>query len=258
MTNARRYVGPIDDDKAISTKQYINTTVTTLASTSVTAGDGLTGGGQLTANVTVTMGTPSSITSTSTNSVTSTSHTHAITGFSVDGHTHTIANVDSLQTSLDGKVPTGRTVTAGNGMTGGGELSGNITLTMGTPSSITSSSTNSVTSTSHTHAITGFSLDGHTHTIANVTNLQTTLDGKAASSHTHTIANVTNLQTTLDEKAASSHTHSYLALAGGTMTGVLTAQNNTSYTTKQVRNITLSTADPSGGANGDVWIKYTA
>jgi len=139
MTNARRYVGPIDDDKAISTKQYINTTVTTLASTSVTAGDGLTGGGQLTANVTVTMGTPSSITSSSTNSVTSTSHTHAITGFSLDGHTH-----------------------------------------------------------------------------------------------------------------------SYLALAGGTMTGVLTAQNNTSYTTKQVRNITLSTADPSGGANGDVWIKYTA
>ena len=161
MANARRYVGPIDDDKAISTKQYINTTVTTLASTSVTAGNGLTGGGQLTANVTVTMGTPSSITSSSTNSVTSTSHTHAITGFSLDGHTHTIANV-------------------------------------------------------------------------------------------------TNLQTTLDEKAASSHTHSYLALAGGTMTGVLTAQNNTSYTTKQVRNITLSTADPSGGADGDVWIKYTA
>ncbi len=41
------------------------------------------------------------------------------------------------------------------------------------------------------------------------------------------------------------------------MTGVLTAQNNTSYTIKQVRNITLSTANPSGGANGDVWIKYT-
>lgn len=47
----------------------------------------------------------------------------------------------------------------------------------------------------------------HTHTIANVTNLQTTLDGKAASSHSHTIANVTNLQSTLDGKAASSHTH---------------------------------------------------
>lgn len=49
-----------------------------------------------------------------------------------------------------------------------------------------------------------------------------------------------------------------LPIAGGIMTGVLTAQNNTSYTTKQIRNITLSTADPSGGANGDVWIKYKA
>lgn len=40
----------------------------------------------------------------------------------------------------------------------------------------------------------------HTHTIANVTGLQTALDGKAASSHTHTIANVTGLQSALDAK----------------------------------------------------------
>ncbi|WVT72588.1 hypothetical protein QM996_13855 [Sinorhizobium chiapasense] len=50
-------------------------------------------------------------------------------------------------------VPVGRTVIAGNGMTGGGALSANITLTMGTPSNITNSTTNSVTSTSHTHAL---------------------------------------------------------------------------------------------------------
>lgn len=49
---------------------------------------------------------------------------------------------------------------------------------------------------------------GHTHTISNVTNLQTTLDGKASSTHTHTISDVTNLQTTLDGKASSSHSHS--------------------------------------------------
>ena len=54
----------------------------------------------------------------------------------------------------------------------------------------------------------------HTHTIANVTNVQTTLDGKAASSHTHTIANITNLQTTLDGKAASSHTHTIANITG--------------------------------------------
>jgi hypothetical protein len=54
----------------------------------------------------------------------------------------------------------------------------------------------------------------HTHTIAQVTGLQTALDGKAASSHTHTIAQVTGLQTALDGKAASSHTHAIDEVTG--------------------------------------------
>lgn len=48
-----------------------------------------------------------------------------------------------------------------------------------------------------------------------------------------------------------------LNISGGTMTGALIAQNNANYTTKQVRNIFISTSDPSGGASGDIWIKYT-
>lgn len=44
-----------------------------------------------------------------------------------------------------------------------------------------------------------------------------------------------------------------------TMTAQFVAQNNINYTTKQVRNIILSTADPSGTPeNGDIWIKYKA
>lgn len=43
----------------------------------------------------------------------------------------------------------------------------------------------------------------HNHTISEVTNLQTTLDGKAASSHSHAISDVTNLQTSLDSKQAT-------------------------------------------------------
>lgn len=80
----------------------------------------------------------------------------------------------------------------------------------------------------------------------------------ADDSHNHTIANVDDLQTALDGKAATSHTHSYLPLSGGTMTGVLYPQQNTSYTTGQARRIILSTGNPSGGGNGDVWIKYIA
>ena len=48
-----------------------------------------------------------------------------------------------------------------------------------------------------------YALAAHDHDIADVSNLQTALNGKAASSHTHTIANVTNLQTTLNGKAPS-------------------------------------------------------
>lgn len=47
-------------------------------------------------------------------------------------------------------------------------------------------------------------------------------------------------------------------VTGDTMEGILVAQTNTSYTTAQVRNITLSTGDATGGNNGDIWIKYTA
>lgn len=45
--------------------------------------------------------------------------------------------------------------------------------------------------------------------------------------------------------------------SGDTMSGPLIAQNNTDYTTAQVRNVIISTADPSGGSNGTLWIKYT-
>ena len=44
----------------------------------------------------------------------------------------------------------------------------------------------------------------HTHSISDVTNLQTTLDGKASTSHNHSISDVTNLQTTLNGKINTS------------------------------------------------------
>lgn len=50
-------------------------------------------------------------------------------------------------------VPNSRSVIAGNGMAGGGQLTADRTLTLGTPGSITNSTTNSVTTTSHTHAL---------------------------------------------------------------------------------------------------------
>ena len=48
----------------------------------------------------------------------------------------------------------------------------------------------------------------------------------AASSHTHSISNISGLQSALDGKA-NNHSHPYLPLSGGTVTGALTAPNVT-------------------------------
>jgi len=80
------------------------------------------------------------------------------------------------------------------------------------------------------------------------------------SSHTHTKSDISDF----------SHTHTksevglgnvdnvkQMPISGGTFTGKAYAQSNTDYTTAQIRNIVLSTSDPSGGNNGDIWIKYS-
>jgi hypothetical protein len=54
-----------------------------------------------------------------------------------DSHSHVISNVDGLQTALDDKTATTRTLTAGNGLTGGGDLSANRTFTVGAGTGVT-------------------------------------------------------------------------------------------------------------------------
>ena len=61
-------------------------------------------------------------------------------------------------------------------------------------------------------------------------------------------SNISTLQSSVNGKVSKS---------GDTMTGALIAQNNTNYSVAQVRNIIISTEDPSGGSNGDIWIKYS-
>ena len=60
-----------------------------------------------------------------------------------------------------------------------------------------------------------------------------------------------------DITALQSSVNSKVSKSGDTMTGALVAQNNTNYSVAQVRNIIISTSDPSGGNSGDIWIKYT-
>ena len=66
--------------------------------------------------------------------------------------------------------------------------------------------------------------------------------------------NISTLQSNIS--TLQSNVNSKVSKSGGTMTGGLIAQNNTNYSIAQVRNIIISTAEPSGGNSGDIWIKY--
>ena len=88
-----------------------------------------------------------------------------------------------------------------------------------------------------------------------------TLQGHAAS-YFATKTEVSALSTVVDSNtdditALQSSVNGKVSKSGDTMTGALIAQNNTNYSVTQVRNIIISTSDPSGGNSGDIWIKYT-
>jgi hypothetical protein len=94
------------------------------AARQVIAGDGLFGGGNLTADRTLTVGA----------------------GDGIDVGTNTVGVNNTV-------VRTSRVLTAGNGITGGGNLFADRTFTLGTPGALSASSTDAVTTSSHTHSI---------------------------------------------------------------------------------------------------------
>lgn len=65
-------------------------------------------------------------------------------GVNVAGNQNTSGNAASATNCS-------RSIVAGDGLSGGGELNANRTITLGTPSTITASTSNSTTGTSHTH-----------------------------------------------------------------------------------------------------------
>lgn len=62
-----------------------------------------------------------------------------------------------------------------------------------------------------------------------------------------------SIHTTASEKAKWD---GKLDKSGGALTGALVAQSNTNYEVRQVRNVIISTGEPTGGENGDIWIQY--
>ena len=108
-----------------------------------------------------------------------------------------------------------------------------------------------------------------------LTNVNTTLGNKADTSyvntevakkantiHSHDISDITNLQSTLDSKAASSHNQAASTITEGTFAGQVNA-NATAVAnvgTAQVRNISAGTTDLTAGtsalATGEIYFVY--
>lgn len=134
--------------------------------TRIVAGAGLGGGGDLTTDRTISLGTPSSLGANTTNSANGQTHTHEI-----DKASTTVAGLvklnDTTNSQSTSEAATARVVYslfttkaeqatimyAGVGLTGGGSLAASRTISLGVPSSITANSNNTASGETHSHFI---------------------------------------------------------------------------------------------------------
>lgn len=160
------------------------------------------------------------------------------TDLSVNSSTRKVNITVPTSASDIGAVPTSRKI---NGKT----LSSDITLNASDVSALPSSTAiityDSLLPVEATTPINADTLNGHGSdyfaTATDVNNLQ---------------SNVNSLQNNINTLSSDK-----LSKSGGTMIGELVAQNNSNYTVAQVRNIFISTTEPSGGGNGDIWLQYS-
>lgn len=138
---------------------------------------------------------------------------------SVAPHTHPINQISGLQSALDSKISEGEeedptvrpeikaitstNISNWNSAYSWGNHNGLYKLISYVPS------WTEITSKPST-----FTPSTHSHSISDITLLQTTLDGKANITHNHNISDVTGLQTALDSKSNTGHTHSISQITG--------------------------------------------
>ena len=164
-----------------------------------------------------------------------TNHTHDIA--SLPDETDMLGHMENdFYTALNTKANKTTATTSANGLMSKedkSKLNGIATEANKTivDSSLSSSSTNPVQNKVVNSALNGKANSSHSHSISNITNLQSALDsksatghnhderyytetemntklnGKANSSHSHSISNITNLQSALDGKSDIGHIH---------------------------------------------------
>jgi len=153
-----------------------------------------------------------------------------------------------------------------------------FTATPVAPTAVNGTNTTQLATTAFVQAAIGllgsvYAAVSHSHSIANVTSLQTTLDGKAPTSHSHTIASVTSLQSSLDAKAPlAAPTFTGIPAAPTAAAGTNSTQLATTAFVKALGDLrarwtnsgfntptmTLSAAaPPAAGTAGRIWMQYT-
>lgn len=186
---------------------------------------------------------------------------NALNGKANSSHTHSIDNVTGLQSALDGKASSGHTHSLFSGEThfstgtykdpadgisaaikASGGIAADVFYEGLTKLSDKYQAKGSYAAASHTHTIAqitnlqttldGKSNNGHSHAISSVTGLQDALNGKAASSHTHTIANVTGLQSALDGKSNTNHGHTSITTYGEETIGKVADDTTANWASK--------------------------
>lgn len=102
-----------------------------------------------------------------------------------------------------------------------------------------------------------FNPSAHTHSISDVTSLQTALDDKSNIGHSHIISDVTGLQTALDNKAFTVHTHTIPDVIG--LSTALSGKSDVGHTHTVQESFGLNTigglSDISSGVKGFSRIK---
>jgi hypothetical protein len=141
-----------------------------------------------------------------------TAGTKAENYFALTSHQHVINDIAGLQTALNNKVDDSDIST--------------FALTLLNDTDAASMQATLGLGTAATQASSAFAAASHTHTIAQVDNLQNTLNAKADATHSHIIGNITGLQDALNAKTDVGHTHTTANIIG--LDTTLTNKLNTS------------------------------
>lgn len=144
---------------------------------------------------------------------------NALNGKAASSHTHAIANVTGLQSALDGKASSGHTH---------GAFSGEIHFSIGTYADPADGISTAIKASG------GIASDVFYEGTTKLSDKYQPKGSYAAASHTHTIAQITNLQSTLDGKSNNGHTHNY---AGSSSSG---GAANSAVKLSTARNFSIS------------------